>query len=367
MKCGVVLAAALVAILSLGSIAAADLRISPEMELLAGVLTQTSWMDNRGPQGPGNEYFRALKAFFAGYKEHKAVAIAEEFSKTGFTFDAPPAFICHLGPLPGLELAYEYSDYLIGRAGGREKLEEFRLALIGLARESNFLEFFAQWEPYLDESLAPSREGFREDVLTEWLQEFFGWSAGEFHLIMAPSMFPGGGYGANATDQDGRMVVFQIIRENGSSSDRPEFPTSTNLELLTIHELGHSFVNPSLEAYPERAKAVKPLMWPVREIMKQQAYPTVSIFLNEQVLRGVEVIAARELYGPEMEAWVIANNEEWGFYLTRFVAEQLQFYQANRDVYPTFREFVPHLFDQLEAYQAEHSRWDARLFGRFLR
>ena len=208
-------------------------------------------MDNRGPQGPGNEYFRALKAFFAGYKEHKAVAIAEEFSKTGFTFDAPPAFICHLGPLPELELAYEYSDYLIGRAGGREKLEEFRLALIGLARESNFLEFFAQWEPYLDESLAPSREGFREDVLTEWLQEFFGWSAGVPPHYGA-SMFLAADMGLMPLIKMAAWWCSRSYVKTGSSSDRPEFPTSTNLELLTIHELGHSFVNPSLEAYPER-------------------------------------------------------------------------------------------------------------------
>jgi hypothetical protein len=42
--------------------------IRPELELLAGVLSQTSWMEQRGPYGAGNQYFRELKAFFDQYK-----------------------------------------------------------------------------------------------------------------------------------------------------------------------------------------------------------------------------------------------------------------------------------------------------------
>ncbi|HKM42936.1 MAG TPA: hypothetical protein VJZ70_02985 [Limnochordia bacterium] len=141
------------------------LEISPEMELLAGVLSQTSWIDNRGPQGQGNEYFRALQEFFTDYRKHEAVQIAEKLTKGGFTYDAPPAFICHLGSLPNLDLEYEYSEYLVGRAGGKKDLEEFRLALIDLAQKANFLSFFQTWSPSLEASLGPAREDFSGDRL----------------------------------------------------------------------------------------------------------------------------------------------------------------------------------------------------------
>lgn len=84
---------------------------SPEMELLGGVLSQTSWIKNHGPAGFGNEYFRALQTFFAPYKNHEAVRIAEALTKSGFTYDAPPGFVCHLGPLPELELIYFWFLY----------------------------------------------------------------------------------------------------------------------------------------------------------------------------------------------------------------------------------------------------------------
>ncbi len=362
--------AALVAfliLLSTSGVANATLSLSPQMELLAGVLSQTSWIEERGPSGLGNEYFRALQAFFASHKDHEAIVLAQQLTKKGFTYDAPPAFICHLGPLPDLELAYEYSDYLVRRAGGRDTLEAFRLALVDLATQSEFLSFYATWEPYLRESLAPCLHGFRREHAENWLSDFFGWAPAELHLIMVPSMFPGGGYGASVTDQDGNVIAFQIIRENGCSQGLPEFPTGVSLENLTVHELGHAFVNPSLEAYPARAKQLKALLWPVRDAMGEQAYRSMTTFLNEQVIRAMEVLAARDIFSAEVEAMIIETHESRNFYLTRFVVKQLEYYQANRDPYPTFVEFVPYLYDQLDLYREENSTWQARFFSRFLR
>lgn len=36
--------------------------------------------------------------------------LAQDLTKKGFTYDAPPAFICHLGPLPDLELVHEHDQ-----------------------------------------------------------------------------------------------------------------------------------------------------------------------------------------------------------------------------------------------------------------
>ncbi|NMB01487.1 MAG: DUF4932 domain-containing protein [Firmicutes bacterium] len=359
-----ILVISLLIVFAFGVHVRAEFRVSPEMELLAGVLAQTTWIETRGPSGSGNEYFQALQQFFRDYQGHPAVNIAQDLTKRGFTYDAPPAFVCHLGPLPDLELTYEYSQYLVNRAGGRDKLEEFRIALADLAAESDFLSFFEGWLPYLEASLEHSHEGFSRTELEAWLENFFGWAPAEFQLIMAPSMFPGGGYGATVTNAQGQVIAAQIIREQGTSQGKPEFPTGDDLASLTLHEMGHTFVNPSLEAYPERAKRLAPLFWPVRKIMRDQAYPTVQVFLNEQVLRGMEVVAARDLFTPEMETISLDYNERRGFYLTGFIAEQLSYYQVNRDLYPTFKEFVPYLYDQLELYQRENRTWLDRFCGR---
>jgi len=359
---------ALVLVIAIASSALAGeitLGISPEMELLAGVLAQTTWIVQRGPESEGNEFYRALKEFFALYKDHTAVKIAQKLTDRGFTYDAPPAFMAHLGPLPELELVHEYSDYLVERAKGRDILEEFRLALRDLAAESQFLDFFAQWQPYLMEVVAEISADFAPEQAKAWLETFFGWPAAEFHLVLTPSMFPGGGYGATVTTADGELIAYQITREFGYSTTKPEFPTGASLEQLTIHELGHSFVNPSFEVYPREVKAFKPLFNRVRDVMREQAYPSVDIFINEQVLRAVEVMAAKDLYGAEIAEMTVLYNEERGFYLTRFVVEQLEVYTQNRDQYPTFRDFVPYLLTQLTEYQDENCSWWEKLWAMF--
>lgn len=235
-----------------------------------------------------------------------------------------------------------------------------------LANEMNFLSFFQEWEPYLNTVVAEATQGIRQELIEEWLSEFFGWSASEFHLLMTASMFRSGGYGATILDESGNLIAFQIIRDSGLS-EKPEFPSGISLENLTIHELGHSFVNPSMEIYPERMNNLKPLFWPVRKVMRAQAYTIVYIFINEQVLRAVEVMAARDLFPQEVETIILNKQVDRGFYLTEYIVEQLEYYQSNRNLYPTFAEFVPFLYDQLDLYQAENSNWIHKLFSIFLR
>ncbi|NLJ79676.1 MAG: hypothetical protein GX335_01460 [Firmicutes bacterium] len=70
------------------------LKIIPEMELLGGVQSQTSWIKREDPDGKGNNYFQALKAFFSNYKGHRAVKLSQKLTDSKFTYDAPPTFIC---------------------------------------------------------------------------------------------------------------------------------------------------------------------------------------------------------------------------------------------------------------------------------
>ncbi len=330
-------------------------RILPEMELLAGVLAQTTWMETRGPRGTGNEYFRALRDYLAPYKEHEAIAIAQELTNLGFTYDAPVGFICHLGPLPELEVKYEYSNYLIERAHGRDRLERFRLALADLAREANFLDFYDSWLPQFNEWIAAVE--FNGDMITEWLESFFGKQASEFHLIFAPAMFPSGGCGAIIDGPNGELISYQILRESGTSSWAPDLPSGRHLEFLSLHEWGHSFVNPALDAHADQVSKLRSLIMPVASIMKRQAYPTIHVFMSEQVLRAVTTLAAEELYGEEVYQKWLQNEENAGFYLTKDVIEMLREYKSNRDIYPTFESYVPTLLEQLAALKVPAVWW----------
>jgi len=62
---------------------------------------------------------------------------------------------------------------------------------------------------------------------------------------------------------------------------------------LSLHEWGHSFVNPVLEKYGSQVRALDKLFVPVEERMAQMAYPRVEIFFNEQVLRAAVLLGIK--------------------------------------------------------------------------
>lgn len=321
---------------------------------MAGVLSQTSWMQVRGPQnGPGNSYFRELQSFFAQYKNHGAVKTAENLTQKGFTYDAPVAFVLSLGPLPDLEPMNGYSDYLIGRAGGSENLESFRQQLVKLAEESNFEEFYQKHYSYLENLLNYGARSFDGTRVITWLQKFFGTKGDEYCLVLAPGLLPGGGYGATVETRDGKKIVYEVARENGVSEKSPEFPVGIYLESLTLHEWGHSFGNPALEKYQDRIHQLTSLFIPVADRMSQMAYGVVETFFYEQVLRSVALSAYPELFSFFDNDQALANEKGLGFYLTGFTLEQLRYYQKNREKYPAFIDFVPYLLDSYQKNSQE--------------
>ncbi len=322
--------------------------IDPRMELMAGVLSQTSWVNRRGPEGEGNAYYRALKDHFEPYGDHEAMQIAERLTGRGFTYDAPPHLALRFGWLPSLMRPNAYGDYLTNRAGGVAELEAFREALIDLYEESDFASFFndhrADYATYLDRVV----EGYDARSVIDWMEGFYGTQGESYHVVLAPAMFPGGGYGATIEKEEG-LEVYQVVRANGTSEEAPAFISGNQLALLTNHEWGHSFVNPAVDEHLALLKVyrLQAFFDPVAGYMEKQAYPKPSIFFKEQILRAVSVLWIEETFGEEVADQQIAHEENRGFYLTRFTVEQLKAYRADRETYPTFSEYLPEL---LKAY-----------------
>ncbi len=323
--------------------------IFPRVELLSGVLSQTSWMETMGPRGEGNSYFRKLQEFFSDYKDHEAMKIAEELTRMGFAYDAPLNFILILGELPGLEKSIDYSTYLKYRAGGDGKLMRFRKALIDLSKESDFPAFFeehrADYQRYVDDSI----EGVDFPEMIKWIEDFYGWKEDKFNIVFAPAMFPGGGYGATHNKANGETIVYQVVREFGASNSEPELNYYGDyLKELSLHEWSHAFVNPTLEPYAHlmQKDGLYKLYEPVKEKMKNQAYSGAPTFYNELVVRAITCIGMEKLYGNNIEDLIKAEEENNGFYLTEYTVEQLKYYMNNRDDYENFRHFAPHLLDK---------------------
>jgi hypothetical protein len=325
--------------------------ILPRVELLSGVLSHTSWMNTRGPRNRGSRYFQALQEFFIPYQEHDAIQLAEALTQAGFTYDAPPAFLLSLSPLPELDATSGYSEYLVQRADGEEKLEAFRMALRQLAEESDFLTFFQQQRQQLERALDASLTGFAAEQVTEWLIEFYGWSGDEFHLVFAPGMCCGGGYGATINTEDA-TVIAQVIRAYDRHEGAPQFCDGDELLRLTLHELSHSFVNPAVAQHADLFQKLElsAFYLPVERIMKAQAYGRIETFFDEMLVRAATILGMQDL-APESSPFqqMVSAEMARGFYGIEFTLSQFRYYREHRDEFPRFESFVPYLFHQFVA------------------
>lgn len=336
------------------------LEVDPRLEFLAGVQSQTSWSTN--PQSAGylgpypRRYITELRDAFASHRSDPAVVLSESLLRDrGFSYDAPPAFALASANGLGFEVpSAGYGEYLETRAGGSERLVQWGAALRNLAVTMDFPAFFRAHRPYYEGLLDQASQGLDAAPLAQWLKDYYG-SQGEFvfHFALAPAMLPGGGYGTTVVRvEDGREVkhVYQVIR-NAEKVD------GASLVGLTLHEFGHSFVNPAIgDQIPSTSRADLERLWvPVKDQMATMAYNSVEVFLNELVLRAT-TIRGQLAVGQVSEAGarsLLDEEARRGFYPIHAVAELLRDYEANRDRWPRFGDFGPELLARLAAQSGE--------------
>lgn len=352
-----------------------SIEVDPRVELLSGILLNSSWTRGhakRGGQDSG--YALELKALLGPERAGGAIRNAEALGRMGFDYDAPPALV--LSTTDGLAMGAPesgYSAYLRKRGFGSANLGNLVSSLRTAAAASSFDGFWASHRPYYDGLLDRASAGLEAGRVVEWLLSYYG-ARGRyrFHYVLAPALFPGGGYGITVDrDEDGVKVrhVYQVVRD--AENVGPE-----GLNALALHEFGHSFVNPAIgDKVPSGARrGLEAIFAPVRRQMREQAYPDVEIFLNELVLRAC-TIRGQVLLGFLDEAGAdaaLAGEEAYGFYPIRAVYSLLADYEAGHadggaggaggagggggagaETYPDFASFAPVLLERLSAQAKE--------------
>lgn len=78
------------------------------------------------------------------------------------------------------------------------------------------------------------------------------------------------------------------------------FQNSQKLRELTIHEFGHSFVNPVVDALPDSLfEQSASLFEPIRAAINEQGYNTWHVCVIEHFVRAVELVLSERYDTPE--------------------------------------------------------------------
>lgn len=327
--------------------------VDPRIELLAGVQSQTGWVEGAGrPGAEPSPYYKELYAFFKPFLNSGAMESARNLMATGFSYDAPCAFALSLeGGSAMTRPEAGWSPYLKGRAWLPSRLDSFARGMAELYADSHFAFFLNSHATDYRSWLTAAAEDADWKRMTAWLRDFYGDRENPvFHFVLAPAMYPGGGYGfslRNGSGESARLHVYQIVRAS-QGGGQAIFPSGASLMRLGLHEFGHSFVNP---AFGERARdwRLVPIMAPVKKEMAAMAYPSVETFLNELFIRAAVIIATRDLglASPTGIEYSIQEQARIGFYPIREAIRLLEEYQEKRASYPDFASYAPEILGSL--------------------
>lgn len=331
-----------------------EIMVHPNIELLSVVLSMTTWIETRGPPDVPYQYGEDIEDHFARFKDHDAVKLAQELTDRGFTYDAPPGFILYFSEPPELKKLYPYSDYLINRAGGEKILDEFADALKRFALESDFTFFYEEHQDFYQLLIESVRKDFDQENLVSDLEGFFGVEQASYAIILAPYLFPSGGYGPRIKE-NGKFHCYEIVRVSEIKQGIPFFGSSSDIYYVSLHEFGHSFVNPITESFRPEVAKYSGLFTPVADIMESMAYGTWETMLNETLIRAFTCYKVYEESGTEKGRICLSREKNRGFYFIEDIFELYLDYMKNRDIYPDFRSFYPHILDKLGEIANEDS------------
>ena len=287
-------------------------------------------------------YVKDIHDYFDKYKDHPLIVFASKLRDTrGVGFDAVMKMAVHINQPPELDPIIPFTSLVPEPRWGKENAEKFIVLLKQFYIDTNCEDFFKQH----DDMFLIAQERFKivyDHFDVGWYNKFYGTSPkGSFNILIGLGN-GGGNYGAKIVYPDNKEDVYAIMGTwTADSLGNPIYRLEGYLPTL-IHEFNHSYVNHLIEGNAkEFENSGKILFEQVKDNMKRQAYPNWQIMMNEALVRA-SVISYLKSHNssPSEINCEIETQIGKGFTWMKELVAALEFYENNRDEYPTLESFI---------------------------
>ncbi|HKR02855.1 MAG TPA: DUF4932 domain-containing protein [Pyrinomonadaceae bacterium] len=323
--------------------------VDPRIELLSVVQSLTDYfLINKDD----TSYRRAVEKHFATFKNHPAVKLFSQMWRKGFNFQVPPSAMLYLSNPPELKLQRPFTDEIIKRAGGPERLDQFLQTLRDFARASDFNSFYRANKKSYERMVDGVRAKARTLDYIYVLESYYRIRQHSYHVMLMP-LAQELGFGVNLKRDDGRLDLYQMIGRSAVKDGFPLFGQGGEITLqnLVWHEFSHSFVNPLSEKHRETLAKYATLYAPISKQMSEQAYSDWEHAVNEHVIRALTSRLAALEISTEVGERELQADKQRGFIYIEALAERLKEYESQPGKYPTFADFYPRLIEVFKEIQ----------------
>ena len=320
--------------------------IDPRMELLAAIQAISKNQDLVNKSLP---YSKEIISNFESFSSQEVIKLTEDLQqKYGFGADAPVVFMLHLSQPGELEEQTKFSDYILGRSGAGDNLEQYRKSIKQFAETSNFEKFWNNKIPFYNQILDMTIANMGEIDLVETLEGYFNETQDSYNIIITPAF--NGGKGPKVPDADGKEHTYACISTN-SIEDGIPFVNEGLTRYLVWHEFGHSFVNSLTNKYSDQVMSVEKLFNPIKNSMFGQGYQQWIVCVYEHIIRATTIRLFDIHLGSKPSKDLLDSELNNRYIYIEPLVEKLKDFDKQRDENNiTFSEFYPELlivFDSL--------------------
>ncbi|HEU4456047.1 MAG TPA: DUF4932 domain-containing protein [Longimicrobium sp.] len=316
---------------------AVRVEVDPRIELMSAVQVLTRYPLVTYQDFP---YKRDVQAYFTPYAGHEAVRLFREMSRGDFAFSTVPEVFASLADPPGLAPRVPPGAETVRAAGGQAGYDRFLAAMRDFAAETRFMTFFdAHRGTY---SLLAERVREHVSPAVAALEAYTGRPLSGAVVVVGPLLHDGG-FAAQYQVGADSLEAYAFVGPVSTAGGLPDFGDAGRLGSLVTHEFAHLSVNPLTARHRAEVERGRALFAPMEKAMREQAYPTWEIAVNEHVVRAITIRLAYRERGDSAGRAELEENVRRGFAHLPALLERLGEYEADRARYPTLEAFYPRL------------------------
>lgn len=257
-------------------------------------------------------------------------------------------------PVPADLPMFNEQNYPGAKALGLE-LADSLLSFYTQAKVGEFLQRNAR---YYKGAMAEAKKHINSKAIP-FMEKWYGESFAGYELYLMPGMpiTPGDdnyrAFGPMLTSPKGKVsaMVFsssvQIpLLDSLSKYKQFGFDNADVTRFLTVHEIGHSFVNAHVNLMRDEVLKDTLLFTPLLAKRLEKSYiENWEVCVIEHLVRLGEIRVAKEIGDKAEEARVRKlHTSEFGFVLLPLLEKKITAYEKNRSKYPDFKSFLPEIF-----------------------
>src|SRR5688572_76286 len=168
-------------------------------------------------------------------------------------------------------------------------------------KEINFENYFIETKAFYEKVINEVRSGLPKQDFIRAMEDFYKNKFDGYVLVPSLTIPKGMGFGPRMTTGKSTRVfnvfgAFDTQEFLNAKELKMGFTNQNRLRELSVHEFGHSFVNPTVDKLPgEIFSETEKLFEPLKSAMSDQGYNTWKVCLYEHFVRAGEIMIAEKL------------------------------------------------------------------------